>query len=63
MGKDLKEHLKALPQFMTMASIMGHNTSVDKLSIVGREAHTKTVKGAIFIKVNDPSLNRIIGKY
>ena len=38
---------------------------VDNFSIVGREDHSiaKTIKEAILIRVNDPSLNRNIGKF
>ena len=37
----------------------------DNLSIVGRETHniTRTIKEAMYIRINDPSLNRNIGKF
>ena len=43
----------------------GHHSSVDNFSIVGRDVQsfTRTIKEDIFIRVNDPSLNRNIGKY
>ena len=44
---------------------MGHEMSLDNFSIVGREDHNiaRTIKETILIRVNDPSLNRNIGKY
>ena len=46
-------------------AILARTTSVDNLSIVGSEWHTFTwtFNQAMFITVNDPSLNRITGKY
>ena len=43
----------------------GHEVSLNNFSIVGREDQniTRTVKEAILIRVNDPSMNRNIGKY
>ena len=39
----------------------GHHINVDSFSIVGREVHsiTRTIKKAMFIRVNNTSLNRI----
>ena len=41
------------------ANTTRHPTSVDIFSIVGRESHnfTRTIKEAMFISVNDSSLN------
>ena len=46
-------------------NIPGHELSLEGFSIVGREDQsiTRTIKDAIIIRVNDPSLNRNIGKY
>ena len=46
-------------------NITGHEVSLDNFSIVGKENHiiARTIKEAILIKVNDPSLNRKIGKF
>ena len=43
----------------------GHDISIDNFSIVGREDQNlaRSIKEAIFIRLNDPSLNRNIGKY
>ena len=46
-------------------NITGHEVSLDNFSIVGRKDQNiaRTIKEAILIRVNDPSLNRNIGKY
>ena len=43
----------------------GHDTTIDNFSIVGREDHNlmRLIKEAIYIRVNNPSLNKNIGKY
>ena len=43
----------------------GHNISIENFEIVGREDQNlmRTIKEALYIRVNDPSLNRNIGKY
>ena len=46
-------------------NISGHNININNFTIVGREDQnlTRAIKEALFIRVNDPSLNRNIGKY
>ena len=46
-------------------NITGHEVSLDNFSIVGREDQSlaRTIREAMLIRVNDPSLNRNIGKY
>ena len=43
----------------------GHDLSLENFSIVAREDQSiaRSIKEAILIKVNDPPLNRNIGKY
>ena len=43
----------------------GHELSLEDFSIVGRENQSiaRAIKEATLIRVNDPSLNRNIGKY
>ena len=43
----------------------GHNTAQDNFSTIGREDHglARTIKESIFIRVNNPTLNRNDGKY
>ena len=60
-----REHMKAPSPIHDHHSITGHEVSLDNFSIVGREDQNiaRTIKEAILIRVNDPSLNRNIGKY
>ena len=43
----------------------GHQVSIENFSIVGREEQNfmRAIKEALYIRVNNPSLNRNIGKY
>ena len=47
------------------SNITGHEISLDNVSIVGRENQSiaRAIREAMLITVNDPSLNRNIGKY
>ena len=47
------------------ASLMGLGVSLENFSIVGREEQNvmRAIKEALYIRVNNPSLNRNIGKY
>ena len=60
-----REHMKAPSLIHDHHNISGHEVSLDNFSIVGREEQSiaRTFKEAILIRVNDPSLNRNIGKY
>ena len=60
-----KEHMKAPSPTHDHHSTTGHDISIDNISIVGREGQNlaRLIKEAIFIRVNDPSLYRNIGKY
>ena len=60
-----KEHQKALSPIYDHYNITGHKISIDNFSIVGREDQNlmRTIKEALYIRVNNPSLNRNIGKY
>ena len=64
-GDRLKEHLRALSPFHQHTSSTGHPISPDCFSIVHRESQgmTRNIKEAMFIRANDPSLNRNLGKY
>ena len=61
----LKAHLRAPSSIYDHANTSGYHTKLDSFSIKGRESHTIawTIKEAMFTRVNDPSLNRNIGKY
>ena len=60
-----REHMKAPSPIHDHHNITGHEVSLDNFSIVGREDQgiARTIKEAILIIVNDPSLNRNIGKF
>ena len=60
-----REHLRAPSPIYDHYNTTGHEVSLDNFSIVGWDDHsmTRTVREAMLIRVNDPSLNRNIGKY
>ena len=60
-----REHMKAPSPIHDHHNINGNELSLDNFSIVGREDQsiTRTIKEAIIIRVNYPSINRNIGKY
>ena len=64
-GEKFKEHQKAPSPIYDHHNITGHDTTIQNFSIVGREDQNliRTIKEAIYIRVNNPSLNRNIGKY
>ena len=64
-AKKFREHMKSLSPIYDHFNITGHEVSLDNFSIVGREdqSMTRTIREAMLIRVNDPSLNRNIGKY
>ena len=64
-GERYKEHLKAPSAIFEHQNNTGHTPIVDNLKIIGREGHNmaRTIKEAIYIRVNSPTLNKNIGKY
>ena len=64
-GERHKEHLKAPSPIFQHQSFSGHATSINNFKIIGREDNSlaRTIKESIFIRVNNPTLNRNIGKY
>ena len=60
-----REHMKAPSPIHDHFNTTGHEVSLDNFSIVGREdqSMSRTIREAMLITVNDPSLNRNIGKY
>ena len=60
-----KEHLKTPSPIYDHSVISGHSVTIDNFSIVGREDQNllRTIKEALYIRVNNPSLNKNIGKY
>ena len=64
-ARNFKEHLRTPYPIYDHANMSGHHNKLDNFSIVGRESQTttRTIKEAMLIRVNNPSLNRNIGKF
>ena len=64
-GERFKEHVKPPSPIYHHSNITGHHVTINNFNIVGREDlnQMRTIKEALYIKVNDPSLNRNVGKY
>ena len=60
-----KEHLKAPSPIHDHINVSGHSVTIDNFSILGREDQnlTRLIKEALYIRVNNPSLNKNVGKY
>ena len=60
-----KEHQKAPSPIFDHFNTTGHSISVEHFNIVGREDQSlkRAIKEALYIRVNNPSLNRNVGKY
>ena len=64
-GERFKEHQKAPSPIHDQYNTTGHKISIDNFSIWGRQDQNlmRTIKEALYIRVNNPSLNRNIGNY
>ena len=64
-GERYKEHLKVPSPIFAHQKNTGHITSVENFKIIGREDHNmaRAVKEAIYIRVNNPTLNMNTRKY
>ena len=64
-GERFKEHLKPPSPIYDHSNISGHSVTINNFKIIGREDlnQIRTIKEALYIRVNDPSLNRNVGKY
>ena len=64
-GERFKEHQKAPSPIYDHSNISGHQVTIENFNIVGREDHnlSRAIKEALYIRVNNPSLNRNIGKF
>ena len=64
-GEQLKEHLKSPSPIYDHKNTTSHTTKINNFSIVGREEQnlSRLIKESMFIRVNNPSLNKNIGKY
>ena len=65
LGKRYKDHLKQPSPIHVHSTQIGHSTSADNFNILGREDQglTRLIKESIYIRVNNPTLNRNIGKF
>ena len=65
LGKRYKEHLKEPSPIHVQSTQTGHNTTPENLNIIGREDHglARTLKESIYIRVNNPTFHRNVGKY
>ena len=65
LGERVKEHFKAPSPIHHHSTTTGHPMDPDQFSIVHKEvnSHSRTIKEAMFIWVQDPTLNRNLGKY
>ena len=59
------KNIKAPSPIYDHYNITGHRVSIENFSIVGREDQNlcRWIKEALYIRVNNPSLNKNIGKY
>ena len=64
-GERFKGHLKPPSPIYDHSNISGHSVTINNFKIIGREDlnQIRTIKEALYIRVNDPSLNRNVGKY
>ena len=64
-GERFREHQKAPSPIYDHSNNTGHQDTIDNFSIVGREDQnlSRAIKEALYIRVNNLSLNRNIGKY
>ena len=65
LGDRYKEHLKAPSPIHLHTSATEHPVSPECFSIVDRESQSlaRNIKEVIYTRVNDPSLNRNLGKF
>ena len=64
-GERVKEHLKAPSLILLHSTSRWHSLDSENFNITHKEVHShaRTIKEAMFICVNDPTLNRNLGKY
>ena len=64
-GERYKEHLKEPSPIHAHNIQAGHSTNPDNFNIIGREDHglARSIKESIYIGINNPTLNRKVGKY
>ena len=65
LGERVKEHFKAPSPIHHHSTTTGHPMDPDQFNILHKEvnSHSRTIKEATFICMQDPTLNRNLGKY
>ena len=65
LGERVKEHFKAPSSIHLHSTTTGHPMDPQQFNIVHKEVNSqsRTIKEAMFICVQDPTLNRSLGKY
>ena len=65
LGERIKEHFKAPSPIHLHSTTTGHPMDADSFNIIHKEtaSQSRTIKESMFIRVQDPPLNRNIGKY
>ena len=65
LGEQCKENLREPSSIQVHRQLTGHQTTLHNFNILGREGQdlTRLIKEAIFIRVNNPTLNKNIGKF
>ena len=65
LGERYKEHLGEPSPIQVHSNLTGHQLSQENFSIIGREGQdiTRLIKESVFIRVNNPTLNRNIGMF
>ena len=64
-GERYKDHLKEPSLTYERSNNSGNSTNLDNFTIIGREDYglARTIKESIYIRVNNPTLNRNVGNY
>ena len=64
-GERFKEHQKTPSPIYDHSNISGHQVTIENFNIFGREDQnlSRAIKDALYIRVNNPSLNKNIGKF
>ena len=64
-GECYREHLKEPSPIHAHSLHTGHQLSPDQFNIIGREDQdlSRLIKESAYIRVNNPTLNRNIGKF
>ena len=65
LGERVKEHFKAPYPIHLHSTTTGHPMDPEQFNIVHKEvnSHSRTIKAAMFTCMQDPTLNRNLGKY